>query len=541
VRREVADILWDDPVCRIALPLIGDPAARPGRAAPSTLDTEGQVVKIARYWFAGTMVVVVATATPQLYAQHHINFFGPVSSAVGGRSASARSTTPPTTPPIAAAPSTASTAAQRATKWWWPPTRVARASNAERVAVPDEVIVEDADLSDPSAGVTTEPLPYGGVVYGIPRGWWVQGEYLMWWPRPMQVPALVTSGTTGSKGVLGVDGTQTLLGGQMLDTMYSGGRFRAGVWTDQCAGRGWEFEFFGIGEETERQTFSGTGATGTSVIARPFFNVLTTTQVPSGQEDADLVAYPGQLSGSVTVEATSRLYGIAVHPLWTNHETYDAIPLIDTGSCAPVKTSMTTFVGWRYLNLAERLGVSENLTSLLAAPEDGQFLVNDRFGTRNRFNGADIGVIWNRRHGRLSLDMLMRVAIGSTRQEVSIAGSTSIRESAGGNNDFENATGGLLAQRTNIGHYSQSQFSAVPELGLTLGYNLAPRWRCTVGYTLLFWSNVVRPGDQIDRDVNPNLMPPEASPFTGLERPTFDFVETDLWVNGINLGLEHAW
>ena len=34
-------------------------------------------------------------------------------------------------------------------------------------------------------------------------GGWVQGEYLMWWPRAMQIPALVTSGTQASEGVLG--------------------------------------------------------------------------------------------------------------------------------------------------------------------------------------------------------------------------------------------------------------------------------------------------------------------------------------------------
>lgn len=408
--------------------------------------------------------------------------------------------------------------------------------------MPDEMLLQETDGPfDPSLGDTRGMLPDGGVIYPLQGSWWVHGEYLMWWPRPMRVPALVTSGSRTSEGVLNQDGTQTLLGGQMLDTMYSGGRFRAGVWTDPCAGRGWEFEFFGIGEETERQTYSGTGAAGTDVIARPFFNVLTTTEAPNGREDAELVAYPGELSGSVTVEATSRLYGIAVHPLWTNCQTCGGTPLLATNDCAPIQTSMTTFIGWRYLNLGEQLGISEDLTSLLEAPDDGQFLIDDRFETLNRFNGADIGVMWNRRHGRLSMDLLMRVAIGTTRQEVTIDGSTSIRGSANGSNDFENATGGLLAQRTNIGQYSQSVFSAVPELGVTLGYELSPCWRFTVGYSLLFWSNVVRPGDQIDRDVNPNLLPPELSPFTGLERPTFDFVESDLWVNGLNLGLERTW
>ena len=35
------------------------------------------------------------------------------------------------------------------------------------------------------------------------------------------------------------------------------------------------------------------------------------------------------------------------------------------------------------------------------------------------------------------------------------------------------------------------------------------------GYSLIYFGNVVRAGDQIDLDVNPNLLPPEANPFTG--------------------------
>ncbi len=76
---------------------------------------------------------------------------------------------------------------------------------------------------------------------------------------------------------------------------------------------------------------------------------------------------------------------------------------------------------------------------------------------------------------------------------------------------------------------------------MTLGYCLCPQWRVKLGYTFLYWSSVVRPGDQIDRDVNPNLLPPEATPLTGLQRPVFTFVESDLWVNGLNLGLERTW
>ncbi len=370
---------------------------------------------------------------------------------------------------------------------------------------------------------------------------WVQAEYLMWWPRPMRVPPLVTSGTAESEGVIGQPGTEILLGGNVLDQMFSGARFRLGWWVGPCRDFAVEADGFWIGEATDSYSFSGSGAEGTGVIARPFFSVLESEAMPNGGEDSEWVAYPEQLRGTVTVEATSRMYGVGVRGMHTFCCCEGCGPDMSGCGCNYTSRRVMGFVGWRYLNLSEGLRINENLTSLLPAPDDGQFLIEDRFATKNSFNGVDLGAVWKGRRGSFSLDVLMRLAVGANAQRVTINGSTTLRGSEVEGNDFENATGGLLAQRTNIGEYSRNQFTMVPELGLTLGYALTPRWQATVGYTLLYWSNVVRPGDQIDRDVNPNLLPPEAVPFTGLARPEFSFVQSDLWVNGLSVGLEHTW
>ncbi len=374
----------------------------------------------------------------------------------------------------------------------------------------------------------------------IPDGW-IQGEYLMWWPRPMQIPALVTNGTQASEGVLGLPGTQTLVGDQMLNQMYSGGRLRIGLWADACHETAWEFEGFVIGEVTDSYTYSGTGAEGTGVIARPFFNVLSSTESPNGREDAELIAFPGQLSGTVTVAATSQLYGVGVHGRRIFSQSCGCSPAALSCNSLPTQSSFSGFVGWRYLNLAEKLRINEDLNSLLPSPDNGQFLIEDRFETGNSFNGVDLGLVWKGCQGPYSVDLLMRLALGSNHQDVTIAGATTLRGSGGDSNNFENATGGLLAQRTNIGEYSRNQFAVVPELGVTLGCVISPQWRATIGYTFMYWSSVVRPGDQIDRDVNPNLFPPESNPLAGLERPVFTFSESDLWVNGLSLGLERTW
>ena len=76
----------------------------------------------------------------------------------------------------------------------------------------------------------------------------------------------------------------------------------------------------------------------------------------------------------------------------------------------------------------------------------------------------------------------------------------------------------------------------IPELGLTLGVRITSWFHATVGYSLLYFPNVVRAGDQIDRSVNPNLIPEPNNPVTGSLRPQFSFVETDYWAQGISFG-----
>ena len=100
---------------------------------------------------------------------------------------------------------------------------------------------------------------------------------------------------------------------------------------------------------------------------------------------------------------------------------------------------------------------------------------------------------------------------------------------------------GILAQRTNSGRFVQDKFAVIPELGVTLGYQMTDQWKATFGYTFIYWSSVARPGVQIDPVVNPNLFPPEPMMFTGALRPQFAFRDTDIWLHGINLGLEYTW
>ncbi len=260
----------------------------------------------------------------------------------------------------------------------------------------------------------------------FPSHGWVHAEYLSWYPDGMRIPALVTtsSPSTTSRanaGVLGLPTTSTLFGGNdILDQNWSGFRIRFGWWLASLPGWGVEGEYVGLGERTDsffRQS------TGTPILARPFFNTLT------GFEDSELVAYPGVIGGNIAVDATSRFDGAAVRfkrqLCCSNGCGYSPICC----QTVPVSTRLDATIGYRFWELKESLQVHERLTSQL--PNDpGMFDIIDRFDTRNLFNGAELGVVWQGRRGWWSMDILMRLGIGNNNQTVTINGSTAITNNA---------------------------------------------------------------------------------------------------------------
>jgi hypothetical protein len=142
--------------------------------------------------------------------------------------------------------------------------------------------------------------------------------------------------------------------------------------------------------------------------------------------------------------------------------------------------------GYRFLRLDEGLAIGEDLTSLNpAAPST--FDIADRFDTENTFHGGEIGVLLEGQRCRWSWEILAKVALGNSHRAVRIDGATTIT-TYGIPDDY---AGGILAQRTNIGEHSSDEFAVVPEVGITLGYQLTCRLRATFGYSFIYWSEVV--------------------------------------------------
>ena len=366
----------------------------------------------------------------------------------------------------------------------------------------------------------------------FPQSGWVSFEYLAWWQDGMSLPPLVTSnrgtGIPGTDaGVLGRGSTVTLFGGnRVLRDAFDGGRLRFGVWLDRRQTWGLGAEVFSLG--TESEGFERTSS-GNPILARPFFNTRL------GQEDSELVAFPGVISGTVAATAQSQLDGWGVHfRRLRDCREGCSTPLF--GSVPESFQDRTEFLfGYRGLQLDERVTVREDLVS----GNQERFDMFDRFDTRNQFNGFDIGWSHRRTRGYWSLDTAIRLAFGNTRQTVTIDGQTTIVDPL--DPPAQTLPGGLLAQQSNIGTYRQDRFSVVPEINANLGFHLTDHLTLRVGYTFIYWSNIARPGEHISRDVNPDLLPPPADPVNGGLRPEFRWDTVDYWVQGINFGGEYRW
>jgi hypothetical protein len=93
-----------------------------------------------------------------------------------------------------------------------------------------------------------------------------------------------------------------------------------------------------------------------------------------------------------------------------------------------------------------------------------------------------------------------------------------------------------FALPTNIGITSRNEFAVIPEFQLQVSYDFTPNLRAFAGYNYLYWSEVVRPGDQIDRVVNASQR--QGGVLLGAARPQPRFESTDFWAQGLNVGMQ---
>ena len=439
----------------------------------------------------------------------------------------------------------------------------------------------------------------GGAQQGLRSRAYLHGEYLLWWFDGMDTPPLVTASNDADGAVLPNPGypgdnpsTVILYGGEpLLEDPRSGFRVLLGVWLDDCNKQAIEGDYLFLGKLEENFTASGNDgldANGNEfVIGRPFFEIFSEVSGIDDNDDgipdfppaeaAELVS-SDELDGSVSVYSSSEFQGAGLrlrHNLCRSGcasvgcgDCVDCGMGVDCGlgvgcgdsigcgcgvGCGGDYRFVDFLFGFRWYQLNETLEINEDLVVDIPPPGDTtnngtRFLVFDQFKTENDFVGGDLGFDWGIERGRFSLGLLSKLAIGNNRQRVSINGTTQVIP-PGETEAPGTGVGGLLAQRSNIGDYERDRFCMIPELNFNVGYKVTQRLKLRAGYTIMYWTNVVRPGDQIDRDINTTLAPDfdadgtpiPPGPLVGPFRPAFAFNETNVLIQGLNAGVEYNW
>ena len=345
----------------------------------------------------------------------------------------------------------------------------------------------------------------------------VDVDYMFWWTNGTTVPSLVSTSPLGvPQGQAGVLPNATVLfGAQTIDDgLRGGGRVQLLRWLDKKCDYALDLSYFGAGSASNGDFSSNTDIH--PILARPFFNVA------SGSEDSELVSFPGQLFGAISIDTSS--------------EFHSASTLIRTSINRSCDRSLDFVAGYRYFKFREGMEITERLIStnpvgLIA--QGTTFDIEDRFSAVSYFNGAEIGVVKTRNLENLTFRCTAKLAAGGVRKNLVTAGRTKISVPLAGS--VEN-NAGFYALPSNIGSFHEDDFALLPELGLRTSLRLTEGLNFSIGYTALCLTNVLRVGSAMDRNVDVSQIPPFANP--AANRPTPLLSDTGLFAQSIALGVE---
>jgi hypothetical protein len=355
---------------------------------------------------------------------------------------------------------------------------------------------------------------------------WFSADYIMSWFRPQNAAGpLVTTSSVPDGGILGNPSTAVLFGNNRIDFgMFSGARAEVGVFLDSCDLYSLEAGGFFIFQNDVRFNLNSDPA-GNPLIARPV------TNGNNGQQIAYLDASPGLITGGISIIAKSELMGAELNA---------ACHAYVCKWC-----EVDGLIGFRYLRLDESLAFEDRFAPQLpgvvffeGAPVSPPSTLTDedRFLTTNDFYGLQLGARIRWESDWCSFTIFGKAGVGANDEQVRISGNT-VLMTPGAPNAIAN--GGILALPTNIGQHDRTEFGFISEAGATFGVRLCKYVEVTATYSALYWNHVVRPSGEVDRTINPSLVPTDftfGQPST-TNRPTFNFNEEMFWAQSLNFGL----
>lgn len=377
--------------------------------------------------------------------------------------------------------------------------------------------------------------------------WYGGVEYLRWWVKdaPLSVP-LVSTGpiATTHHGWLSSPDSTILYGAPFPpakggnDTQsfpgFSGGRLTLGYALDDA--RRYAIEASGFALQSRTAGFEvRADQNGLPIINIPVFN--TTPYTPGGRpgglppaEDGLPAALPsdpdrfdsnaGVFTGRVNVTNSLQLWGADLKGVASLYRT--------------PSWEISGLAGFRFLRLSENFNLFYQSAGVSGVYAGEYGTASDTFGTENSFYGSALGVRGRYWYGPWSVEASASVAIGASHEVLNVNGGFVAVNYFG---PLRTGPEGVFAQPANEGQFSSVHFAVVPEVEVKLGYDITPTIRVTIGYDFLYDSSVIRPTDQINRNIPKGQTFLQGGNTVSTTSPARLFRTTDFFAQGMNLGV----
>lgn len=390
---------------------------------------------------------------------------------------------------------------------------------------------------------------------------WIKYEYLLWSIKDQPVPIpLVTTASFADPlpGALHQPGSKVKVGEENISLGWqSGFRISAGSYLNNCLNIGMETDYFLLPKFSHRKTLSTGGLPGDPNFAVPIHDVTGIWGL-NGIPGESIFILPGPLDGDpgfkgkFSLHTSSKLQGMEINTIFP----------VD---CQGIEFDLLG--GFRWIQLKESLTFAAKTKTVPSFPFEPAFYnTEDRFLTTNNFFGGQLGVRGSCCYQCWSLNGSLKLGAGVMNQRVGIHG---FSQTSGGNLFFETKgtshdilRGGIFAQPTNIGTNHKNIFAAIFDSDIRAGYQISNNIKLFAGYSFLWISHLVRPGNQMDRNINPTFTaladasrdtvgegfgpipfgePEPARPKQGAKKPDFSFKSKNFWAQGLTAGIEFCF
>ncbi len=359
---------------------------------------------------------------------------------------------------------------------------------------------------------------------------WGSAEFMLWWIKngPQSNPLVTTGNPTDAvPGALGQPGTRVLFGNSPLNYgAIPGGQFTLGAWLTPEQTVGIEGSGFLLARQSVNFS-AASDAVGNPPLYFPFHNAVTNQQ--GSVVIADPVNRGFPIVGAVAVSSESQLWGAELNGVFL------------VWSERPRGIEFDLLAGFRYVDLLETEEIANTSNGIGPGNVFNNTLL-DHFETRNQFYGGQIGGRLRFVGERLSATITAKLALGASHETVNVNGF--INQSGPNAAPAGMFPSGLYTQASNVGRITHDQFSVIPELQAKIDYKLFRNTYIFGAYNFLYWNQVVRPGSQI----NPNLNLSQSPVFGGTggvlagpSQPAPLFSHSDFWAQGVTVGLEFRY